>query len=82
MFSIPELGATTSSLRISPEIDVPITKRVKRIVDSVAFRRLSRISQLGLVACVYPGATHSRFEHSLGVYRNAILFVNHLSHDK
>jgi uncharacterized protein len=82
MYSQPELGVTGSSLRISPEIDVPVTKRIKRIIDTAAFRRLSRISQLGLVACVYPGATHSRFEHSLGVYRNAILFVNHLSHDE
>ena len=28
-----------------------------------------------MVSFVYPAATHSRFEHSLGVYRNALLFL-------
>lgn len=36
------------------------------IVDSVTFQRLRRVSQLGLASFVYPGATHSRFSHSLG----------------
>ncbi len=78
---IAELHSHTSILRISPEVDVPITPRVRRLVDTAAFRRLARISQLGLVALVYPGATHSRFEHSLGVYRNAIDFLKQLAHD-
>ena len=78
---IPELHSHASILRISPEVDVPITPRVRRIVDTAAFRRLARISQLGLVALVYPGATHTRFEHSLGVYRNAIDFLKQLAHD-
>ncbi|MCU0708756.1 MAG: HD domain-containing protein [Pirellula sp.] len=79
---IPELQSPPSILRISPEVDVPITPRVRRLIDTAAFRRLSRISQLGLVALVYPGATHSRFEHSLGVYRNAIDFLRQLSHER
>ena len=78
MYAIPELRSTDSSIRISPERDVPVTPRVKRIIDTAAFRRLSSISQLGLVAYVYPGATHTRFEHSLGVYFNAIQFVAQL----
>jgi uncharacterized protein len=78
MYAIPELRSTESSIRISPERDVPVTPRVKRIIDTAAFRRLSSISQLGLVAYVYPGATHTRFEHSLGVYFNAIQFVTQL----
>ncbi|MCU0720126.1 MAG: HD domain-containing protein [Pirellula sp.] len=78
MYAIPELRSTDSSIRISPERDVPVTPRVKRIIDTAAFRRLSTISQLGLVAYVYPGATHTRFEHSLGVYFNAIQFVAQL----
>ena len=81
MFDIPELRPTSSSLRISPEVDVPVTSRVKRIIDTAAFRRLSRVSQLGLVSMVYPGASHTRFEHSLGVYRNAIHYVQQLQND-
>ncbi len=78
---VPELETPTSVIRISPDMNVPITQRVKRVVDTPAFRRLSRISQLGMVAFVYPGATHTRMEHSLGVYRNAIDFLQRLSGD-
>jgi len=38
------------------------------IVDSEAFQRLRYIRQLGLAYLVYPGATHTRFDHALGVY--------------
>ena len=82
---IPELRALDSGtglLRIPQEIDVPMTERVRQIVDTAEFRRLSRISQLGLVAHVYPAAHHTRFEHSLGVYRMALLFLQRLMHDE
>jgi uncharacterized protein len=72
--------ATNGLIRIPPEIDVPLTERVGRLIDTSVFRRLSEISQLGLVHQVYPGAKHSRFEHSLGVYRNALLLLQTLSH--
>ena len=39
----------------------------RAIVNHPIFQRLRRIRQLGLTDMVYPGATHSRFEHSLGV---------------
>ena len=60
---------------------VPLTPRVQALVDAAPFRRLAGISQLGLVALVYPGARHSRFEHSLGVYRLAVEFLARLQHD-
>ncbi|MCF7853086.1 MAG: HD domain-containing protein [Simkaniaceae bacterium] len=37
------------------------------VAQTGAFRRLIGIRQLGVAHLVYPGATHSRFEHSLGV---------------
>ncbi len=59
-------------------MDVPLTARVRPLIDTAEFRRLAQISQLGLVSLVYPGATHSRFEHSLGVYRAALEFLRQL----
>jgi HD superfamily phosphohydrolase len=38
----------------------------KRLIDSEPIQRLKHIKQLALTCEVYPGATHSRFEHSLG----------------
>jgi len=39
----------------------------RRVVDSRPFQRLRHIHQLALTYLIYPGATHKRFEHSLGV---------------
>jgi uncharacterized protein len=39
----------------------------REIVNHPVFQRLRRIRQLGWTDMVYPGATHNRFEHSLGV---------------
>ncbi|HEX3726977.1 MAG TPA: HD domain-containing protein, partial [Pirellulales bacterium] len=69
-------------VRIPSQLDVPVTDRVRALIDTAEFRRLAGISQLGLVSLVYPAATHTRFEHSLGVYRLALLFVRQLSYDK
>jgi len=38
----------------------------KRIIDSAPFQRLRRIKQMSFTNLVYPGANHTRFEHSLG----------------
>ncbi|MDR1491345.1 MAG: HD domain-containing protein [Planctomycetaceae bacterium] len=82
---IPELRGLDSRhslIRIPPELDVPLTLRVRRIIDTAAFRRLAKINQLGLVSLVYPAANHTRFEHSLGVYRLALLFLKQIANDR
>jgi len=43
----------------------------KEIIDHPVFQRLRNIRQLALTYYLYPGAMHSRFEHSLGVMEMA-----------
>lgn len=81
---IPELADLDSGrnlIRVPMEQNVPFTRRVRSLVDTAEFQRLSHISQLGLVSKVYPGATHTRFEHALGVYHNALRYLQQLRKD-
>lgn len=78
VLDIPEirgLDGRSDLIRIPNQIDVPVSGRIKGLIDAPEFQRLKKISQLGMVSFVYPAATHSRFEHSLGVYRNSLLFL-------
>ena len=78
---IPELAtglSTVPSVRIPQRRNVPVTSRVQQVLDHRAFQRLRRVRMLGPTCFVYPGATHSRFEHSLGVFDYTRQFVNNL----
>ncbi len=60
------------NLKYVGEITDPIHKNIKftllekELIDTFIFQRLRRIRQLAGAHLVYPGALHSRFEHSLG----------------
>ncbi len=45
---------------------IDLTENERLLIDSYLFQRLRRIAHLGLADFVYPGATHSRFSHSIG----------------
>lgn len=47
-----------------------------RLINTQEFQRLRRIKQLGLSEFVFPGATHTRFAHSIGVFNNARRLVD------
>jgi HD superfamily phosphohydrolase len=51
--------------------DIYLNVLERAIVDSPAFQRLRGVRQLGMAHLVYPGATHTRFAHSLGTLRVA-----------
>lgn len=57
-------------------IEVPA--EILPLVDSPALQRLHHIRQLGFAYLVYPGANHTRFEHSLGAMHLASLLCRHL----
>ena len=46
---------------------IPVLEEERRLIDHPLFQRLRRIKQLGLCEVPFPGATHTRFLHSLGV---------------
>jgi HD superfamily phosphohydrolase len=51
--------------------NIRLDRPVVALVDSPAVQRLRYVRQLGHAFLVYPGATHSRFEHALGTYHLA-----------
>lgn len=53
----------------------------KGIIAHPVFQRLRRIRQLALTDMVYPGATHTRFEHSLGVMHLATKMYDAIRRD-
>ncbi|MDD1677628.1 MAG: HD domain-containing protein [Methanomicrobiales archaeon] len=61
-------------------IEVP--QDLGQFLDSSPLQRLRHIRQLGFAYLVYPGANHSRFEHSLGTMHLAAVMCRHLGLDE
>ncbi|MGA7454517.1 MAG: HD domain-containing protein, partial [Rhodoplanes sp.] len=58
---------------------VPLDGWERDIINQLAFQRLRRIRQLAWTDYVYPGAMHSRFEHSLGVMHMATMLFDSIT---
>ncbi|MFI5056993.1 MAG: HD domain-containing protein [Candidatus Acidiferrales bacterium] len=58
---------------------IHFSEREEKIIDGQFFQRLRGIKQLALTCLVYPGAMHTRFEHSLGVMEMATLAFDSLA---
>ena len=46
---------------------IKLSETEKKLIDTQVFQRLRRIRQLAMTFLVYPGAVHTRFDHSIGV---------------
>ena len=57
---------------------IPMAAEELALIETPPFLRLERIQQLGFASRVWPGARHSRFEHSLGVLHLARKALAHL----
>ena len=64
-------------IRIPPSESIDI-RDIMPIVHHPLFQRLLHILQLGANLGVFPGASHNRFEHALGVYGKTSLFCERL----
>jgi uncharacterized protein len=51
--------------------NIRVDELTLRLIDTDIFQRLRYVRQLGLAYLVYPGATHTRFEHAVGAYHLA-----------
>lgn len=81
LVNIPELqieNPHTPPIRISGHTHVPTTERLRLIIDTSAFQRLDWIKQLDQISYTYPGATHTRREHALGVYYYTLRYLRRL----
>lgn len=56
--------------RLVPVSSVVLSKRLRRITKHKVFSRLKNVPQLLMGAAIFPGANHTRLEHSLGTYEN------------
>jgi HD superfamily phosphohydrolase len=57
---------------------IPLSAPEVALIGTKTFLRLDRIQQLGFVSRIWPGAKHTRYEHSLGVLHLARLALDHL----
>ncbi|MCP4092051.1 MAG: HD domain-containing protein [Planctomycetes bacterium] len=56
--------------------DIPLTREELQVLDTAEMQRLRNVRQLGATHLIYPGAQHSRFEHSIGTAHLATRMVD------
>ncbi len=79
---VPELNLhIQDTIQVSTLASTPFTKRVSKLLSHPVLMRLGRVSQLGLLNLVYPAATHSRLEHSLGTFSVLVRYLLALYND-
>lgn len=64
--SNPVILNYSKTVRDPVQGDICLLKEEIAIIDTPEFQRLRHVRQLDMVYLVYPGAQHTRFEHSLG----------------
>src|SRR5260221_12701802 len=57
---------------------IPLGPREEKLISTPDFLRLQKVKQLGFVYRVWPGATHTRYEHSIGCYHLTVRVLRSL----
>lgn len=79
---IPELSQfTQDTVQTSAVFVTPYTPRVKSLMAHPTVLRLGAFTQLGLLNLIYPTATHTRLEHSLGTFTFTCRYIAALYND-
>jgi len=61
------MGSQLHEIRDPIHVFVRLDSDERKVINSAPYQRLREIHQLAMTYLVYPGATHKRFEHCLGV---------------
>lgn len=77
-FTPDRFGRFDSKLRIPVSGSLLLSKEIRELIDTPEFQRLRGVRQLGPTMFVFPGANHTRFEHSLGVYSLSLKYLEKL----
>jgi len=72
------MADSTKFLRDSVHGNLPLSEFEVEVMDSPQIQRLRRIKQLGFISLIYPGANHSRLEHSIGTMFLGSKLAEHL----
>jgi HD superfamily phosphohydrolase len=79
---VPELSIhLQDTIQVTTLAATPFTKRISTLLSHPAIMRLGSTTQLGLLNLVYPTATHTRLEHSLGTFSVLCRYIVALYND-
>jgi HD superfamily phosphohydrolase len=79
---VPELNPyTPDTIQASTLATTPFTRRVSDLLALSELKTLGNFSQLGLLYLIYPTATHTRLEHTIGTFAMLVRYINALYND-
>ncbi len=81
--NVPELNPfIVDTIQAGSIWKTPLTDRLKVLLSHPSIQRLAGVSQLGLLIHIYPTATHTRLQHTLGTFSNTIKIIEALYNDE
>lgn len=79
---LPELNPyILETVQAGSNWKTPLSHRLVNLLAHPSMQRLAGVSELGLLIHIYPTATHTRLQHSLGVFSNTIRIIEALYND-